>query len=377
MSQGDHRGQGPDIAARAADPHTSQTELHQIAASRPDLRAVIAANPNAYPQLLEWLRGLHDPQIDAALAGRQRRSAEDVGPGDQPTRPVVSEPESQRTQALPATSTASREPSPEQTEEFGAVQHPSHHEAAEHAPVSDFDQQVYGSPAAAGAPAVTRGAVYADYQQPVQAQPLYPAPESPRPRRKGGGCAVVLLLALVTLAALVGSYVFLFGNPLASSDVSDQGAAESEPAETEESDSEEAEEDQEAPSPPEDAGDDEEEEPVRPAPENALSIASFSAPSDNIHCTLGEDEVLCTIDEHFFEAPSDCQENVTLRVSRDGTAETACDQRIGSQGTSLDYGEVTADEDFACESTESHFECWSQQTGHGFELAREYYSLND
>ena len=56
------------LAARAASPATSQADLYQLVSNYPQLRPVVAANPNAYPQLLEWLANLNDPQINAGLA---------------------------------------------------------------------------------------------------------------------------------------------------------------------------------------------------------------------------------------------------------------------------------------------------------------------
>ncbi len=57
-------------AVAAADPSTSGQELMTIAANRADLRPVIATNPSTYPALLDWLRALGDPDVDAALARR-------------------------------------------------------------------------------------------------------------------------------------------------------------------------------------------------------------------------------------------------------------------------------------------------------------------
>ena len=57
-------------AAMAADPTTAPQTLADIAAQRPDLRAAVAGNPSTYPGLLDWLRGLGDPAVDAALAAR-------------------------------------------------------------------------------------------------------------------------------------------------------------------------------------------------------------------------------------------------------------------------------------------------------------------
>ncbi|MBY6368135.1 variant leucine-rich repeat-containing protein [Rhodococcoides corynebacterioides] len=57
-------------AAQASDPTTPQAVLSQIAEHEPSLRSAVAANPNCYPGLLEWLRGLGDPEVERALAAR-------------------------------------------------------------------------------------------------------------------------------------------------------------------------------------------------------------------------------------------------------------------------------------------------------------------
>src|SRR5665648_1034467 len=58
-------------AAQASDPQTPGQVLADIAALRPDLRVAVASNPSTYPGLLEWLRGLGEPALDAAIAARR------------------------------------------------------------------------------------------------------------------------------------------------------------------------------------------------------------------------------------------------------------------------------------------------------------------
>ena len=58
------------IQQQAADPRTPGETLARIAYERPDLRATIAANPAAYPELLTWLGAFGDPQVNAAIAAR-------------------------------------------------------------------------------------------------------------------------------------------------------------------------------------------------------------------------------------------------------------------------------------------------------------------
>ena len=57
-------------AQQAADPQTPGQVLADIAALRPDLRPAVASNPSTYPGLLEWLGGLGEPSVDAALRRR-------------------------------------------------------------------------------------------------------------------------------------------------------------------------------------------------------------------------------------------------------------------------------------------------------------------
>ncbi|NLS09267.1 hypothetical protein HGQ17_04450 [Nesterenkonia sp. MY13] len=122
----------------------------------------------------------------------------------------------------------------------------------------------------------------------------------------------------------------------------------------------------------------EDEEEERPAPDGASNLSGFSAPSQNIHCELEDDSVVCTINDFDFSSPSGCGDSdVTLRVTDDGDAEVDCGTTISSQGASLQYGNAGTNGDFACTSDESGIECWSTRTGASFELAREGYSLND
>ncbi|ROS73671.1 hypothetical protein [Cellulomonas sp. PhB143] len=57
--------------AQAADPGTSLEDLAAMAAEEPALHPYIAANPATYPALLDWLGGLGEPEVDAALAARR------------------------------------------------------------------------------------------------------------------------------------------------------------------------------------------------------------------------------------------------------------------------------------------------------------------
>lgn len=325
-----------DPAAQAADPNTSHAQLYELVRARPDLRPVVAENPNTYPALLEWLGGLGDPQVDAALA---RRGSDFE----------------QHTAVLPM----------------------------ENRP--EFDQQVFGSDAGY-ALAQQPAYAYDDPHTPYVQGAVYDPEEDATPRRKRGGAGVlVFLLALLTIGALAATYFLLMGSPFGDDDATGAGEPPAESIEEEDTQGQ-----QEAPSPEEDPEespapeDNEEEEETqedeeldleRPAPDDALSITEFSSPTGNINCQLSEGDVLCTVADFEFDAPEECDNGVTFRVSGEGSATIDCSSSVASQGQQLQYGEVTGNADFACEGNEFFFECWSQRTGEGFEVAREYYEF--
>lgn len=61
----------PDAVLAVADPNTSADDLRLIAAVRPDLHTAIAAHPNAYAGLLDWMEALGNPEVVAAVAQRR------------------------------------------------------------------------------------------------------------------------------------------------------------------------------------------------------------------------------------------------------------------------------------------------------------------
>lgn len=63
-------GRGTYTPQIASDPATPLETLADIAATEPALRKYVAANPSTYPELLQWLSNLGDPEVDEALRGR-------------------------------------------------------------------------------------------------------------------------------------------------------------------------------------------------------------------------------------------------------------------------------------------------------------------
>ena len=66
------RNSDPD-AVILRSPTASHADLHRIGAERPDLHARLAAHPNAYPDLLNWLAESPRRDVQAALAKRSAR----------------------------------------------------------------------------------------------------------------------------------------------------------------------------------------------------------------------------------------------------------------------------------------------------------------
>jgi hypothetical protein len=111
--------------------------------------------------------------------------------------------------------------------------------------------------------------------------------------------------------------------------------------------------------------------PERPAPAGARQVSSFSSPTGNISCALGDDAATCTIGEHRFATPEGCSApRVTATVGRGGAARPDCSVSPAADGGALPYGHSATAGHFACTSRQNGMECWSTLTGHGFTIAR-------
>ncbi|HWS58275.1 MAG TPA: hypothetical protein VN257_07025, partial [Actinotalea sp.] len=168
-------------AQQAADPSTPGQVLADIAALRPDLRPVVAANPAAYPGLLEWLGSLGEPGVDAALAARSALEQPTVV---LPTAPPVAEPQWQG-QAPPVTG--------EPPVGYGATAAP------------------YGAPTAPyGAPAGPYGAPAPGYQPPAGYPPQggQPYGYAGTPPKKSGNKALIIILSILGVLLLLGVGAF-------------------------------------------------------------------------------------------------------------------------------------------------------------------------
>ncbi|WP_182353087.1 hypothetical protein [Flaviflexus huanghaiensis] len=110
---------------------------------------------------------------------------------------------------------------------------------------------------------------------------------------------------------------------------------------------------------------------ARPAPEDAATIAHFSTDNRNIHCTLENTRVACSIYSYSFPSePAACETYTQTFVVQESTdASGLCSWRVQSENQ---VGPGTyASENFACQVKDnSSVECWSQLSGKGFEVNR-------
>ncbi|EXF26018.1 hypothetical protein BG28_06350 [Nesterenkonia sp. AN1] len=87
MASNDH-----ELSGIAADPRTDWETLHWIAENQPALRPTVVENPATYPELLDALASLGDPEIDAALTRRREALAAAAAqpvPADPATPPAL------------------------------------------------------------------------------------------------------------------------------------------------------------------------------------------------------------------------------------------------------------------------------------------------
>lgn len=102
----------PDFeAARSAvlDSSTDPRALAAIAEQHTSLRAVVAAHPNAYDGLLDWLDAQGDREVSAVIAGRRGRpSAAQANPVVQPTPAPTPTPAADAQSQAPAQTTSDK-----------------------------------------------------------------------------------------------------------------------------------------------------------------------------------------------------------------------------------------------------------------------------
>lgn len=221
------------IEALAQDPDADWDTLHFIAENYPSLRPAVAANPGTYPELLEALGAMNDPEIDAALASRAAASAGTAAsgadtsaePSEEQTGelPPVAEEETAVHEGMAAQGPAFLEqrldaPEPdqaldsdeEQTQYIPAVtEEPEEAAGAQAAAAAgaEPDSAVQPEYPAAAAPAAAAG--YAAQEQAAYAQQVQAASVQP-PRERESRAPKVLAAVLLPLVGLIAVAVLIF-----------------------------------------------------------------------------------------------------------------------------------------------------------------------
>ena len=382
-----------DLVAAASNPNAELTTLHELANNYPGLRPYIAENPRTYPALLEWLGTLGDPAVDAALvrrnaptqspAGAAGDSATQVIPPSASGQPATQEPESSYQQRSLAETQRQEPIQPAQPQYEQATQYqpaqPQYEQATQYQPAQpQYEQATQYQPAA-----------QPQYQpaQPQYQQAQYQqAAQTSSPSLLGVGeeaeaegsphsfpwLKVLGAIAIVVVVALIAWFV------MSDHGDDDRPAGASSSAAAEQTTAEQTQQPSKSPSasttPSASAS------PSKtikaPAPDGATEMDGFTAPSGNITCTLGTDSVTCTINKHDF-VPQDgsCNNSsgspYTASLGAQGAGTGSCGTPFSNSGNTLNYGSSAKNDTFACTSSDSGIECWSQVSGQNFTLSRE------
>ena len=310
MAQGVPEG----LSVAAANPATSPEDLRMIAYQYPSLRAVVAANPSTYQELLDWLGQLGDADVDLALLKRHERH--------NTVRTSVFPPTTQPVSYAPraTTSSAAR---PQQSSGFVRL--------------SQFQET--STPV-----------------RPVSATPV----QNQRPI-----VIISVLLALILVLGVIAWFVINDANgprPVAQSNNTVTSAPADTSAATPTPDSDTA-----SPTPTPSASQE-----VRfPAPAGAVNTSAVQSPTGNIRCSLQGETVMCSLAQHDFSAGgfADCGADVATTIGAGQTgADLRCDQGLLAGGTVLQYGQTAVFGDVACSSFDNGMSCWNTVTGQGFAL---------
>ena len=422
-----------ELVARAQDPNAELETLHQLAQNYPGLRPYIAANPRTYPALLEWLGTLGDPAVDAALASRTGQPQSGQSPQTSPQLAVVSPPGSQpgspsvrssetptqvtlprslqpgsATSATSATSGISGASATSATSSRSAASATSAFSAAgANTQVDSFratgdptvSDSTFGPTQAVPSQSPARPVQPALQQTFQQSASMSQAPGTAIPAAAqastatDGGAGVfgvgtedddssasssfltsnriLLILALMVAIIMVFLATWYFsggdgdnsatGGETQSTAQSgqDAGRASAGPSATASSKASATPSASATPTL------------KAPAPSDARDLPAFDAPSGNITCTLGNNDVTCVINEHAATGSCPASKPLTVKIGANGQSTQSCGSTFTPNGVSLSYSSSAKNANFACTSTSDGMQCWSQVSGEGFTLSRE------
>jgi|GEM_PF-6860442 hypothetical protein len=120
---------------------------------------------------------------------------------------------------------------------------------------------------------------------------------------------------------------------------------------------------------------------VRPVPDDALSYDLVNTPSRNISCELKDDGAYCSVisREYLSKDLEDCSERLfSIAVSADDVHLACGEEYLGNvedEVYGLQYGETTAQGNFACTAEPTGMTCWDQVSGRGFTVSVAKYDV--
>ncbi len=128
--------------------------------------------------------------------------------------------------------------------------------------------------------------------------------------------------------------------------------------------------------------------PATPAPASSsppVHLTTFQTPSTNIGCVLAGGAARCDIRSRSWSPPgrpASCPSVVDfgqgVEVGKSGSAAFVCagDTALNPGGSVLAYGQDSRVGPFLCQSRTSGLTCMNTNTGHGFTLSLQRYSLS-
>ncbi len=406
------------LRERALAPETDATELFEISAQHPEVYAEVAANPNAYPDLLDWLENVGDDQVKAVVTARRDglSGTEALAKGGQAEK----EPDSADSSPLAFAPPAHPESEPEATEKIETTDQAAETEQLEENPTASADAagdssqnpsngpesaEVAGSDGQSDDDATRLGAMPLESPQssaqtvedyptvmaaPAAMPPAYSAPAYPEPPRQpvmspppaayspfpayqnpAGESASqpaksqrswgVILLTVLLVVALIG--LAIVGTWIVSSRGDNKGQASASESESDTTRTATVMEttvtSTEAPT---QAG--------QAIPANAVYEGQgFYSPTGNILCLMYSGGVDCQINERQWQLGCDGLWGVQLDAS--GVTEQ-CDSYFASDPQhQASYGTVYYNGDNACEVGKyTGVNCWNSKTGRGFTMRK-------
>lgn len=115
---------------------------------------------------------------------------------------------------------------------------------------------------------------------------------------------------------------------------------------------------------------------------NAASLDQFVTPSGNIGCLIGPEGAVCQIREHSYampQRPGGCHGNYgdvfAVQSAESGRITCHTDAPIDFHSRTVGYGEQVREGNFVCTISVRYVQCVDATSGHGFQVAREFYEV--